>query len=115
MAICSNGTPEYVERVLSSQGIAALFERVRFRRDDGKDKPRMVAELLEQSAARPAVVIGDRWDDVLAAHHNGLPAIGAAYGYGAPGELAEAEALAHAPAALPSLVRVLWGDIDPCR
>lgn len=107
MAICSNGPRPYVEGVLGGQDLAALFDTVRYRMDDGKDKPRMVAELLQRVGARPAVVIGDRWDDVAAAHANGLPAIGAAYGYGSREELVEADVLAHAPAELPGLVRRL--------
>jgi len=109
MAICSNGPEGYVEKVISSQGIAAAFDAVRYRRADGKDKTRMVAELLEQLAGRPGIVIGDRWDDVEAAHANGLKAIGAAYGYGPLRELVEADALAHTPAELPGLVLALLG------
>jgi phosphoglycolate phosphatase len=110
MAICSNGPHDYVERVLSSQGIATIFDVVRYRQADGKDKPRMVAELLERLSDRPGIVIGDRWDDVAAAHENGLRAIGAAYGYGPLKELVEADALAHAPWELPGLVLVLLGS-----
>ena len=107
MAICSNGSQEYVEKVVSSQGIAATFDVVRYRRADGKDKTGMVAELLEQLGGRPGIVVGDRWDDVEAAHGNGLRAIGAAYGYGPLRELLEADALAHTPGELPGLVLVL--------
>jgi phosphoglycolate phosphatase len=54
-------------------------------------------------------MIGDRASDVLAAARNGIRAIGAAWGYGAPGELAEAGAalVLQAPAELPSAVRNL--------
>lgn len=112
MAICSNGTPEYVERVLSSQDIAGYFDLVRYRQEDGRDKPRMVAELLERLDARPAIVIGDRRDDIWAAHENGLSAIGAAYGYGMPEELREADALVHAPGELLGAVAHLLAEND---
>lgn len=107
MAICSNGPQDYVERVLQSQGVAAHFDAVRCHQVDGDDKPGMVAELLERLAARPGVVIGDRRDDIVAAHRNGLQAIAAAYGYGAMEELGEADAIASAPRELPELVRAI--------
>lgn len=94
MAICSNGPRDYVERVLESQGIAPLFDVVRFRKPGDQGKPQMVAELLARISARPALVIGDRWDDIAAAHENGLRVIGAGYGYGPREELAKADMLA---------------------
>ena len=111
MALCSNGPRDYVTRVLESQGLAACFDRVRHRQEDGRDKPAMVAELLSHLPARPAIVVGDRWDDVAAAHENGLKAIGATYGYGALRELVEADALAYAPGELPALVLMLLGRV----
>ena len=45
----------------------------------------------------PGLVIGDRWDDIEAAHANGLPAIGAAWGYAASGELDEADIVIEEP------------------
>ncbi len=107
LAICSNGPQAYVERVLESQGIAGLFDAVRYRTADGGDKPAMVAELLARLPARPGVVIGDRADDVAAARRNGLRAIAAAYGYGSAPEWAGADAVANAPVELPGLVRAI--------
>jgi phosphoglycolate phosphatase len=105
MAICSNGPQGYVERVLATQDLSAFFDVVRFRQADGKDKTGMVGELLGRLAGRPALVVGDRWDDIAAAHENGLPAIAAAYGYGSAEEWSAADAVAHSPAELPALVR----------
>jgi len=94
MAICSNGPESYVRAVLEGCSIAGLFDAVRFRRDDDADKSQMLHDLLAavRSLIRgPGVVVGDRWDDVEAAHANGLAAIGAGWGYAAAGELDEAD------------------------
>jgi phosphoglycolate phosphatase-like HAD superfamily hydrolase len=107
MAICSNGPRTYVELVVATQELQPLFDLVRYRREDDRDKSGMVLEILDRLSARPAIVIGDRRDDVQAAHANGIRAIAAAYGYGPQEELEEADAWAHSPVDLPSLVRTL--------
>ncbi|MDY7109584.1 MAG: HAD family hydrolase [Planctomycetota bacterium] len=94
LAICSNGPAAYVEAVLAGCSIAGLFDVVRPRREDDADKSQMVHDLLAEARSLlrgPGVVIGDRWDDIEAAHANGLPAIGAAWGYASAGELDEAD------------------------
>ncbi|GAB4085923.1 HAD family hydrolase [Myceligenerans cantabricum] len=60
----------------------------------GKEKvvARALAESGGDQAGARAVMVGDREHDVHAASANGLPTIGAAWGYGAPGELEEAGA-----------------------
>ena len=107
MAVCSNGSRAYVEAVLLSQGIDGLFDAVRCRQSDRDSKPLMVAELLDELDARPAIVIGDRDDDVEAAHENGLRAVAATYGYGSEEELASADAEAASALELPDLVATL--------
>jgi len=46
----------------------------------------MVGELLAGLGGGPGAVIGDRADDLRAAHENRLTAIAAAYGFGSPEE-----------------------------
>lgn len=114
MAICSNGYPGYVDEVVRAHGLAGFFTRVRRRSLPGDNKPAMVAGLLRDLRAERALVVGDRGDDLEAAHLNGLPAVAAAYGYGTPKELSKADAFASTPAELPSIVqkllRVAGGD-----
>jgi phosphoglycolate phosphatase len=100
LAICSNGPRRYVEAVLSAQGITGLFDAVRYRRPDDENKPQMMRELLSElgfAAPHRGVSVGDRADDIEAAHANGLLAIGAAYGYGADDELRGADRVIAAP------------------
>jgi phosphoglycolate phosphatase-like HAD superfamily hydrolase len=67
----------------------------------------MVRELVGRLESRPVIVIGDRGDDIQAAHQNGLWAIAAKYGYGAVEELEAADAVAVCPSDLPHCVRLL--------
>ncbi|UCD75859.1 MAG: HAD family hydrolase [Phycisphaerales bacterium] len=109
MAICSNGPRNYVEAMVDGMGLSSYFDAVRFRREDDCDKSQMLHDLLVELAASglPGVVIGDRYDDIEAAHANGLLALGAAYGYGEEAELDEADAIIGDPARLAETIRRL--------
>jgi phosphoglycolate phosphatase len=63
---------------------------------DGTEKGDVVAQALTVMRAQPddVVLIGDRSHDVVGAHQNGIPCIGALWGYGSLEELADAEAIA---------------------
>lgn len=56
------------------------------------------------------VVIGDRTHDLEIARRNGLPAIGAAYGYGAPEELEGTAAMIGDITQLPGVLDGLFGE-----
>ncbi|KAB2847069.1 MAG: HAD hydrolase-like protein [Hyphomicrobiaceae bacterium] len=75
------------------------------------DKTELLAAVLEREkiAGRQAVMIGDRKFDCLAANANGLPLLGALWGYGTAEELTEAGAaeLCAAPAEVAPRVRRL--------
>jgi phosphoglycolate phosphatase len=106
MAICSNGPELYVQIVIASMGLDGLFDAVRWRRDGDRSKADMIADLLGQLPARPAIVIGDRAEDTAAARANGTLAIGAAYGYGSSGELDEADVVVSSAGGL--VEAVIW-------
>ena len=108
MAICTNGHQGYVQRVLTTQNLGGFFDAVRYRQIENENKTLMARELLARLSSRPAIIIGDRSDDVQAAHQNGIQAIAATYGYGAAHELQPADAAAASPADLPALVQTLW-------
>lgn len=67
------------------------------------NKELVVAKALEKwnitapEQKAQTVLIGDRREDVLAAHANGIPCIGVGYGFAAPGELQKAGAEHYAP------------------
>ena len=110
MAICSNGSPEYVTTVVESHGLERYFDFLRWREPEDEGKPQMVRDLLARIPDRPALVIGDRGDDISAAHENNLLAIASHYGFGTPEELAPADAAVHSPLDLPAAVQSL---LDP--
>ncbi len=107
LALCSNGDDPYVSRVLETQRLGPLFDAVRYRGMTGRTKPQMVGDLLADFGPQHAIVLGDRRDDIEAAHVNGLRAIGAAYGYGLPDELRDADAIASSPKDVPRLIKML--------
>ncbi len=106
LAICTNGTREYVNRVLDTMEINHFFHHIRFREYPGDSKENMTAEILDKTGIRRGVLTGDRGvltgdrgiltgdraEDVHAAHKNGLKAVGALYGYGSREELTGADA-----------------------
>ncbi len=109
LAICSNGSAQYVKHVLESQGIAPLFAATRSRLPGDECKAAMLGDLLGQFGTPSAVVVGDRRDDIAAARANRAKSIAAAYGYGSADELAGADATAHSPSEVPGLVERLLG------
>jgi phosphoglycolate phosphatase-like HAD superfamily hydrolase len=104
MAICSNGYPAYVDRVVAIHRLGPFFDVVRCQTAPADNKTSMIAELQDRLVARPAIVIGDRGDDIEAAHKNGALAVAAGYGYGAGGELEAADARAGSALELPGLI-----------
>ncbi|MHC4211060.1 MAG: HAD family hydrolase [Planctomycetota bacterium] len=110
LAVCSNGSRRYVVAVLAAHGIDGFFDVVRFRKLTDTSKLQMARELIGQlrsSPRQPGVIIGDRDNDIEAAHANGLLAVGCAYGYGADGELDGADTVATGPAEIPGLIHGL--------
>jgi phosphoglycolate phosphatase len=104
LAICTNGLKPYVDAVIERCRLDRFFDLVRHLQPGDSSKGQMVADVLGRLRDRPSVVVGDRSDDVRAAHENGLPAIGITYGMGGAGDVAEADARAASPADLPGLV-----------
>lgn len=108
MVLCTNGFPEYVDRVLARTGIQRFFDEVCAGGGGRLDKPALVARIVARRG-RPGVVVGDRFHDVEAARRNGLASIGAAYGYGTERDFEGCHAVALAPSDVPELVRRLSG------
>ncbi len=103
MALYSNGPENYVEHVVDVHRLQEFFDAVRYRRSDQDSKHTMVRELLERLESRPAIVIGDRYEDIDAAKRHKLFAIAAKYGYGAGDDLGSADAEASSPSDLEAL------------
>jgi phosphoglycolate phosphatase len=95
-------------RIVEHFGLASHFIGVYGAEPGGRfdAKIDLLAHLIESGVIRAdrSVMVGDRASDVVAAKVNGIRSIGALWGYGDPGELAEAGAdvLCESPRALPT-------------
>jgi phosphoglycolate phosphatase len=91
--------------VLEHAGLAGRFATIcGDTPDDGRPtKSLVIAEALRRLGESPrTVMVGDRSHDVVGAREQGLPCVGAAWGYGTPAELetAGATVIMEDPAAL---------------
>jgi len=106
---------ESAERVLTHAGLIECFDGIGGSDLDltRQDKPSVIAYAFELVGLDPksstAVLVGDRKEDVLGAKHHGITAIGAAWGYGEPGEL-EAAGADYIVADADELRAVLFGN-----
>jgi phosphoglycolate phosphatase len=99
LAVATSKAEAYAPRILEHLGLRHFFEVVCG--DDlagGRGTKTAVVEeaLVRMGQPDPATVImvGDRFHDVLGAGGHGIETLGAGWGYGAPGELADAGAIA---------------------
>jgi phosphoglycolate phosphatase len=105
-------------QLLAEPLLAALGLRERFEVVVGTDSSARVEDkaatigraLAALQADRAAVMVGDRSFDVAGAHARGLRAVGVTWGIGSADELAEADAIAHEPSALPATIARLLPD-----
>lgn len=81
----------FARRILDHFALSCYFDEIVGSELDGRrvKKADVVAEVLSRCPCRPALMVGDRFHDVVGAHENGLPAAGVLYGYGSPAEMAE--------------------------
>lgn len=89
----------YARQVLDMGGITEYFQVIVGADMEGKlsEKPDVIREALRQLGNPPKEqvrMIGDRRHDVWGAKENGIPCIGADFGYAMPGELWDAGACA---------------------
>lgn len=98
LALATAKPIESAVRVLERAGLIEHFDFVSGSELDllRQDKPSVIAHAIAGLGADPstvsAVMIGDRKEDILGAHHHGFEGIGVLWGYADPGELAGAGA-----------------------
>ena len=103
----------FAAEIIEHFGLAPYFETVYGSELSGvrSDKGELIGYVLEKEGLRPeeTVMIGDRREDALGARACGVAIIGAGYGYGAEGELADAgvDLLAHHPLHIPGLIETI--------
>lgn len=105
----------FANRIVEHFGLAAWLDGVFGTEMDGRNanKTALLAHALDQTgaAAEDSLMLGDRRFDIEGARMNGIPAMGALWGYADPEELhqAEPDALAAHPAEVPALLDDLTG------
>ena len=94
--LCTAKATVFAQRVVEHFGFADLLDGVYGAELGGRfeDKGELIAHLLAQEnlAKDDVCMVGDREHDVLAAHRNGIPAVGVLWGYGGRDELVTAGA-----------------------
>jgi phosphoglycolate phosphatase-like HAD superfamily hydrolase len=93
--VASTGDPAHVDAVLGSADILRLFRSVHC---GESAKERMVGEILGTSDRGEWAMVGDRKKDADAARANGIPVIGAGFGYVERAERALYDRVADSPA-----------------
>jgi phosphoglycolate phosphatase len=96
LALATSKVEYSARRILDNLGWTPLFTAIVGDTDDAgrPTKSAVIAEAMRQLDTTPgdAVMVGDRSHDVVGAINNGLPCLGAGWGYGQPGELTRAGA-----------------------
>ena len=111
--LCTAKPLVYAERILSHFDLERHFEGAYGDELGGRfqDKADLIAHILERERleADDCGMWGDRKHDVLAASRNGIPTIGALWGYGGADELRAtgAAALCEAPSQVPAAFHAL--------
>ena len=110
LCVASNGRTRYVETVIGTYGVAALF-LPRVTADDVGDKTAILRHYLATLPADPrrTVMVGDRASDVDAARAVGCHFVGCDYGHGHRDEIETAGPLVQDFTALPAVVAALLG------
>ena len=107
LGICSNAPGWYPEAILTRAGVRDLFTVIRVPGRPDHTKVMMLSEVWNELRPERCAMVGDRADDMLAAHAGGYFAIGAAYGW-APEELELADIRIHNIAEVPTVLARHW-------
>ena len=111
LTVASNCGTGYLEAVLDSQGIRALFtDPLCLESVNGTQKADILARHFLHVPPAEAVMVGDRSSDVEAAHAHHIPCIGCAFGFGPKQELLNADTIIHA---LPELLPIFPAESSP--
>ncbi len=96
LVLCTSKPAVYATRILERFDLARYFDAAYGADLDGRleDKGELIAHILAEQRISPkdCAMWGDRKHDVIGASRNGLPAIGALWGYGGEAELSAAGA-----------------------
>lgn len=81
LCVCSNGSREYVDKILNTFAINKYFKIIKSRIERLK-KHQLIKQILDENACCSAIVVGDTIIDLKAAREAKCLSIGVSYGYG---------------------------------
>ena len=110
LALCSNGPEPYVEAFVRDHGLGDFFVEVYARGTRYSDKEEMVGLILKGVGTPRFVLVGDRREDIEAAHTHGGFGIAAVYGFGNPEEWRGADACIQSIREAPGHINALLGS-----
>lgn len=115
LCVATSKREEGARHILEMRGIAGYFSEIVGDDSTRPTKSHVIREVLARLGNPPldqVIMVGDRSYDVAGARECGLPIIGACYGYGETGELAQAGAdyLAASVEDLESICHMLAAD-----
>ena len=90
IALCTNGSHQYVCQILDKFGLYKYFENVRYPKNNDDTKSDMIREIIAALNAQKIFIVGDRYHDIISAKDNDCISIGVSYGYG-KSEIKEAD------------------------
>ncbi|MGL5677998.1 MAG: HAD family hydrolase [Cellulosilyticaceae bacterium] len=82
LVLYSNCSRPYLESAVELIGIGPFLSYTECVKDNGLEKPVLLQKIRDKYKEHHAIVVGDRIHDVEAAKINGIPSVGAVYGYG---------------------------------
>lgn len=94
LVLYSNCSRPYLEAAIKLIGIEDYLSYTECVKDHGLQKPELLKKILGKYEGYEAIVVGDRIHDIEAAHANGIPCVGAMYGFGQR-ELDDADYVIH--------------------
>lgn len=110
LAVCTNGTNEYVREVVKALEIAHFFTYLQGA-EPGCTKSDTLKMVIEKIDPHQSVMVGDRVHDMQAAQDNGIAFIGCQYGY-LPEEVESAKVKVRSAAEIVPAVRKLIGACE---
>ncbi|MCH5052277.1 MULTISPECIES: HAD hydrolase-like protein [Pectobacterium] len=91
--IATSKRQRFAKSILANLKLCSLFTDITGTSEDGSmdDKSLLLSNLIHKYDLdiKNTIMVGDRRDDVISAHENGLLAIGAKWGYGSDEELSQ--------------------------
>lgn len=111
LVFLSNCKRAYMEAHQREFGLERYFDAFYCAEDYGWISKAELFPVIRERFEGPFAVVGDRRQDMEVAARHGLRAVGCAYGYGTPEELAGADATARSPAEVGTALRALFPEV----